>query len=190
MKNRQDWEMGSALIRLRELMRLNFLENSDNLKSTLYQSVFIEVLIHLNYLLTRWKENKLEPEISQYDDIDNYKTLENGGYNDIISLVRYFRNAACHAESNKREVRNPMPKKDEPQIIAFIFQSGDGKSVKTGLHNYCKYEDDTAALMGDHVLYIKRHLIKAYQEIYDNMLSLPRFGAYKQLIQFRIDAGR
>ena len=39
--------------------------------------------------------------------------------------------------------------------------------------------------MGDHVLYMKRHITRAYDEIYKNLLLIPVFQPYEKLIQLR-----
>jgi len=180
------FEIDSTLIRLRNIMRLNFLENPENINSPFYNSVIIEALIHLNFLLQQALKPEISIPINFTDDIPEYQNANRRkeNYYDITTLIRFFRDAACHNITSKRQTR------DESQTISFVYQTGKTGKKNSGIKHLCKYDDDIALLMGDHVLYIRRHLTRAYDEICEKLLSLERFHAYKTLIDLRMTEGR
>src|SRR5690349_21092282 len=108
MQADQVWEMGSTLTRLREILRSDFLVSPANRRSPFYNSVFIEALVHLNYLLITWKRQGSIPQIDFAEDIEPYECAEDSrrSYSDITGLVRYFRNAACHSDSSARMTKD------------------------------------------------------------------------------------
>ena len=72
------------------------------------------------------------------------------------------------------------------QYISFVFQTGSTPKYKDmPLPHLCKYDDDIAAVFGQHVLYVSRHLHRAYTELSEKVLSIPKFRPYKRLIDFK-----
>lgn len=68
--------------------------------------------------------------------------------------------------------------------IRFVLHKGLKEiDESTGMPHLCKYHDDIAILMGHHILYVNRHIKRAYNEALDIILSLPEFRLYKKFIE-------
>lgn len=77
-------------------------------------------------------------------------------YDEITSLVAYFRNAACHNGSPNRRTQKGF-------LFANNVFAGDG------------YRDDITIIIGDSKLFVNRHLVRLYKE------TLRKFVGYEEL---------
>jgi hypothetical protein len=143
-------EVSATIKRVAVLFSLGFeITDRKNIHETYYFSVITEVLIHLNDLAQKLKN--IDDGIYFTDDIPTTKD-----YSEVTSLIRYFRNAACHNGSPKRRTQKGF-------LYANNVFAGD------------EYTDDITIIMGDSKLFVNRHLVRLYKEI------LIKFTGYKEL---------
>jgi hypothetical protein len=117
----------------------------------LRESVFTEIMIHLNDLLQGLKNSH---RVNFKDDIPDD--------HDITDLINSVRNAVCHIQSGER-------KADKKNNIILSFCIVDGLCPNAinihGIELGCDYSDDMAFLYGTHRVYWKRHIIRVIEEI-------------------------
>lgn len=106
--------------------------------------------------------------ISFQDDIDQTEELHGDGLHDITNFIRYLRNAVCHINNDKRNVGNVT-------ISFMMIGGGSEPSNIAGRIIVNKYPDDACIVLGTKQLYIKRHLIKVYEELKTAYLAIPEF---------------
>jgi hypothetical protein len=129
------------------------------------QSVLIEILVNLKDLLK--KAEILGNRISFTDDVvpDTNPRMK---INDVTDLISSFRDAACHNDSYRRAVGQG--------IISFSEMRGKGILFNiSGKEIGCAYDDDIAIIMGDKVLYYKRHIERAFLEAEAFLEPISRF---------------
>jgi hypothetical protein len=165
--------VGMTLLQLEKLINQGFIEDPENIKHWYYTSVMIAVLVHLDFILQ--EINNMGAEIDFTDDIPTYKGNRRDAYHNVTTLLHFFRNAACHAATTKRLT----PKK---AMMAFVYQHGL-KPDRLGMPHLCQYEDDIAMLMGHHVLYVKRHILRAFKEAKTYLGKREEFGLFMAYIE-------
>ena len=168
VNNRQTkFEVQSNFNRLNILFNTNFIQNYLNTIHPFYLSVLIEMLIILDDLLSKIKEIN---RVAFKDDVPQDVKLYGDSKNDITDFVRYFRNAVCHINNDKRAVGDTI------NVISFCMSVGVGKLFETDeVHVGGKYEDDACLMMGDKQLYIKRHITRVYEELKLIYFAIPEF---------------
>jgi len=150
----RQFEVLCALVSANKLLNSKILWQSER---PVYQdAVLTEVLVNLNFCLLHAKFN-LKSEIVFSDDIIIRTEISN-----VTELIRFFRNAACHHESPNKyfeDINNPKHNKS-------IFNTMFGKGIEQ-IDSRCesKYDDDVAFFCGINVLYLKRHIERAYDEV-------------------------
>jgi|SRR3989344_3852598 len=116
------------------------------------EPVFVSIILKFNNLLQKFSQ--LENRIVFKDDISV-------GDIDITELIRRVRNAIGHLDSNENMLN------DESQC-KFVFNVVSGKMqnafVINGKSYGSDYEDDIAVFYGEYRIYLKRHIVKAFQE--------------------------
>jgi len=152
MNNNLKSEITVSINRTKELLDSKILwETKEN---KFKQSVLIEVLINLKDLLIK-SDKHLGKRISCTDDIipdDKLKIY------DLTGLISNFRDASCHNDSFRRKYGS--------SVLSFNSLSGKGVLMQIGdLVIESKYEDDIIYNMGTNVLYLKRHIEKAFIEL-------------------------
>lgn len=137
------------------LRRLNDLIESkilwEDLSIIYRQSVYIEILIVMRDLLK--KMEKLNSRITFAEDV---KIRANDKICDVTDLIIKFRNAACHINSPKKFY--------EDKVFAFIELRGK-KANEYDTRIFSEYDDDIAFVMGQDVLYLKRHIERVFSDI-------------------------
>ena len=168
--------IGNAIIRLNNIFNLKFIQDQTNIKSPFYTSVIIETIILLNYLLEQADIKSVgltfNTDIKEYIGTGRQKSHS---YNDITTLLYFFRNAICHPDAITR-----FETFDKNGVVSFFYQKGTESN--SGITHHCKFNDDIAILMGDHVLYVIRHIKRAYDEVSEKLLSLNQLHVYKMLL--------
>lgn len=146
-------EIRSALDRTRKLIDSKILWDTKS-KKVYRKSVLIEVLIHMKDLLIK-SEKYLEKRISFKDDVIPDEVLK---ITDVTDLISNFRDAACHNDSFRREFGS--------NVMSFNEIVGKGTFMQIGDTIIgSEYEDEIAFNMGQNILYLKRHIEKAFQEL-------------------------
>lgn len=151
-------EIQSSLNRTRDLIESKILWNTSGL--IFKNSVLIEILINMKDLLIK-SEKHLNKRISFTDDVVQDERLK---IIDVTDLISNFRDAACHNDSFRR--------KFETTVLSFNEIAGKLVLMKIGdviIGN--KYSDDIAFNMGINILYLKRHLERAFFEVEDGFMS-------------------
>ncbi len=147
------FEIEQSLSRLKTLIESKVLWDTTG-NNLFRQSVLIEVLIHLKDLLIK-SEKHLNIRIDFIEDINPDNNLK---IFDVTSLISNFRDACCHNDSFRRKHKS----------MVSSFNEASGKSILFSIDNIdigCKYDDDIVFIMGINVLYLKRHIERAYFEL-------------------------
>lgn len=134
-------------------------------------SVYVEVLVHLKDLIEKAK--LIGSRLNFSDDIKEDPILK---IKDISDLIPNFRNAACHTNSYR--------KFDNEKSFSFIEIRGIGQ-LNGHPEVRCEYDDDIAFVMGKNVLYLKRHIERAFLELTEIFRN--HFG--NSLINFALNQG-
>lgn len=125
------------------------------------KSVFIELLILLNYVLQKLSIKKCR--INWSDDVEITEKNK-----DITDLVNCLRNAACHNDSQENIVCDTG--------IKFVFNRFTGKcpnamDIGGGKKLGNEYVDDLAFYYGDKRIYLIRHIKRLLEELPDRIGS-------------------
>lgn len=151
----------SNIFRIEELLQSGIFESS-NAGHLLQQSAFIELIICLRDLLA--KVEKYGKRISFKDDV-----LENEYVHDISDAIRSVRDACCHIDSFKRHFDGNKNRG------SFLVAYGKCNLVHIGdLELKSEYEDDVAVFYGKNRLYMKRHVIRSFEEAKEQLMPLLR----------------
>ena len=115
-------------------------------------SVFTEVLIHLKDLCI--KANDLGKRLTSTQDV--VIRTEKPKIQDVTDLISNFRDAACHMDTFRKHCGEK----------AFSFVEIRGKGVYRQYPDIqSEYEDDIAFIMGENILYLKRHIEKSFDDL-------------------------
>jgi hypothetical protein len=130
-----------------------------NQQHPLRQSAFIELMICLNDLLAKAKNEA--QRVSFTDDV-------NPEVGDITDLVALIRNAACHIPSRTRHVDNFGNR----LLLMTVYGRFPHAFVANGVDLGCDYEDDLAFFYGNEKIYFTRHIVRAFTEVRAKLLLL------------------
>jgi len=152
-------EIETDIDRITQILKCDIF-SQQNCRHPLLQAAFIELIIRLRDLL--YKCDKFDGRVNFSDDVVYLKYKDYYGkekeVKDITDAVAYIRNAACHIESELNFL--------DPNII-FIFNVAYGKHniISTPKKNLTSdYGDDVRFFYGEQKLYLKRHIIRAFEE--------------------------
>ncbi|MEO8435894.1 MAG: hypothetical protein ABI596_13425 [Pyrinomonadaceae bacterium] len=132
----------------------------------LRESAFIELLIRLHDLLQHLV--KLNKRISFTDDVNQF--TGNPKVKDITDAIRECRHAVCHMRANASYITpdgKPAPRGSHKGCSQLLFCCKVGKGVLLQTPRYSissDYDDDMCFFYGAHKLYLKRHIIRAFEE--------------------------
>ena len=144
-------ECRKTIDRITELINCGIF-NDGNRGHVLFWSAFIELMICLRDLLR--KSEKYATRISFTDDI-----LTNDYVKDVHDAVVAMRDAGCHIDSYKKHLGKPQYR------ASFIVVRGKGKPFSIGgIEPSSDYEDDLTFFHGMNRLYMKRHILRAFEE--------------------------
>jgi len=118
----------------------------------LLPSALTELLIRIRDLLA--KAEKYAQRVSFTDDV-----IVKGKVNDVTGLIAFVRDAVCHIDSGKND-------HDEVQArVSFNVVFGKACLAElNGVRIESEHEDDVAFFFGAQRLYLRRHLVRAYNE--------------------------
>ncbi len=149
IKDRQDCE--SNIRRIEELINCGIF-NQENSGNILQMSAFIDLMICMRDLMH--KTEKYAQKIDFNDGI-----LTNNYVNDVSDAIRAVRDACCHIDSFKRNFD------ENGNRGSYNVAYGKCNFMKIGeLELNSEYEDDIAVFYGANRLYLKRHIIRAFEE--------------------------
>jgi hypothetical protein len=123
----------------------------EGLQSPFIRPSITQMLIELSDTLQ--KANKAGRRVSFRDDV-----FDGGANWDVTDLISNCRNAACHVSSGKHQFNQNK----------FTFNMAIGYSPNAfhlnGTTIGCEYADDAAVFWGGMKLFLKRNLLRAYDE--------------------------
>lgn len=147
--DRQDCE--GNIRRIREILGSGIF-NSNNAGHLLQQSAFIDLMICLRDLMH--KTERYAKRIDFKDDI-----LTNNYVKDVTDAITAVRDACCHIDSFKKLFD------DRGNRGSYMVAYGKCNLAKINdLELKSDYEDDTAVFYGTNRLYLKRHIVRAFNE--------------------------
>lgn len=141
----------------------------------LVKSAFIEVMICLRDLTV--KAEKFGTRISFTDDV--VITPET---HDVTALIKFVRDALCHIGIYNHFVI--------PDQIKASFNINYGKGARMPFQPYSDielvsdYDDDICFFFGLHKIYLRRHILRAFEDARQQLLPLPVLDAQPHKILF------
>jgi hypothetical protein len=148
-QDRQD--IDADIRRIEELFSSGIFD-SPNSGHVLLRSAFVDLMICLRDLLHKCE--KYASRVSFTDDV-----LVNGYVHDVTDLVTTIRDACCHIDSFKRlfDTRGNRG--------SFLVGYGKVKLLKMGdVELQGDYEDDIAVFFGTNRIYLRRHVVRSFEE--------------------------
>lgn len=152
-------DIESSIRRLNELLSCGIWapENSGHI---LFRAAFIEILIALRDLM--YKAEKYVERISFVDDIQLTDHIK-----DVSDLIKYVRDALCHPDSPNHYVEKGKIKASFNVIfgVGCLLKMPDFE--QSSLHS-----DDVCFFFGSQRIYLKRHIVRAYEEARTKLVPL------------------
>ena len=131
----------------------------ENAGHVFFRSAFIDLLISLRALM--YKSERYAKRISFTDDI-----LETDKVKDVSDLIKYVRDALCHPDSDNHKI-------GEGNIATFNVIFGKGCLMQFGdFRQESLYDDDIYLTFGGQGIYLRRHIIRAYEEAKVSLMPL------------------
>lgn len=133
-----------------------------NANNALLRAAFIEILIDLRDLMH--KTEHFATRIAFDEDVNKTKTVT-----DVSDLIKHVRDALCHPDSENHyiEVRHGKIKS------TFNVAWGKVHLISTwDFEQSSKYEDDICFFFGSHGIYLKRHIVRAFDEAKAQLIPL------------------
>lgn len=123
-----------------------------NKEHPLIKSAFIEVMVCLRDLMAKTKD--YGTRITFTEDMVVTSKIK-----DITELVTFVRNALCHIES-----ANNFAIPDQIKAsFDIVYGKGTDKRAD-GIELVSEYTDDTCFFFGLHKIYLRRHILRAFEE--------------------------
>lgn len=152
-------EIQESIRRIEELLASEIFlpQNSD---SPLVRSAFIETLVCLRDLM--YKTEKYAERINFDDDIVKTDKIK-----DVTDTIKYVRDALCHLDSDKHYVEkgNIRASYNVAYRKVRLLKLGDFEQASD-------YDDDVCFFFGSQKIYLKRHIIRAFEEARRRLLPL------------------
>lgn len=144
-------EIASSIDRINKLLDCGIFAPAHS-RNVLFRAAFIEILIALRDLM--YKAEKNASRVSFDDDVKKTAQVK-----DVSDLIKYVRDALCHPDSDNHFL--------EPGNIKASFTVGFGKVglMKIGdFEQVSMYEDDICFFFGSQGIYLRRHIVRAFDE--------------------------
>ena len=163
-------DIESSIRRTDELLSCGIFQ-PQNSRNVLFRAAFIELLIGLRDLM--FKTEKFASRISFEDDVRQTDQVR-----DVSHLIKYVRDALCHPDSDNHYIEVGNMK------ATFNVAFGRANLLKIGdFEQSSKYEDDICFFFGSQEIYLKRHVIRAFDEAKVKLLPLLRAAEAEQRAQ-------
>lgn len=134
--------------------------NPNNADHPLLRAAFVELLINLRDLM--YKAEKYASRISFTDDVTVTQQVT-----DVTGLIKYVRDALCHPDSDNHYVEAGNIK------ATFNVIFGKGTLLKMGdFEQSSPHQDDTCFLFGSQRIFLRRHILRAYDEARNKLVPL------------------
>jgi hypothetical protein len=145
-----EYEIDDSLTVIEQLLSSGIF-NSQNARSIFFKPAFISVLISLRDLM--YKSEKYSSRIAFADDV-----IQVGKVNDVSDLIKFVRDALCHPDSDNHYVEDGIKSSFN------VFFGGGSIAQVGGQRQENSYDDDICFYFGPHRIYLRRHIIRAFEE--------------------------
>jgi len=134
--------------------------NSAGTANVLFESAITHLLININDLLQKARVDG--KRIGFTDDVNLPE-----GSSDVTDLVKICRNAACHVSSGEHM--------SDTNKFSFCVMAGLNPSAFTvnDVTMGCDYADDFAIYYGTTRIYVKRHMLRAFEQVAAAYTGMP-----------------
>lgn len=152
-------DIESAIQRIEELLGCGIFQ-SQNSRNVLFRAAFIELLIALRDLM--YKTQKYSSGIAFDDDVKKTEKIK-----DVSDLIKYVRDALCHPDSESNYI--------EAGNIKATFNVAFGKANLLRIGDFeqsSQYQDDICFFFGSQGIYLKRHIVRAFEEAKSKLLPI------------------
>ena len=152
-------DVESAIHRIDALLSCGIFQ-PQNSHNVLFRAAFIELLIALRDLM--YKSEKFSTRIAFVDDVKRTEKI-----NDVSDLIKYVRDALCHPDSENHYIEVGNIKS------TFKVAFGKVKVLKMGdFEQSAQYQDDICFFFGSQGIYLKRHIMRAFEEAKSKLLPI------------------
>lgn len=137
----------------------------ENLHHPWRHAAMIMLFVFLRDLMS--KAETYSQRVSFTDDI-----VITAKVKDVTGAITFFRDALCHLNSPKSFL---LPKAPvwKLRAITILYEKGRGVAIPGyppgTMFPHSDYEDDICFICGEQKLYLKRHIIRAYEEAKDKL---------------------
>jgi len=152
-------DIEGSIRRIDELLACGIFQPAHS-RNVLFRAAFIELLIAMRDLM--YKAEKYASRISFDDDVH-----ETAQVTDVSDLIKFVRDALCHPDSDNHYI--------EAGNIKSTFNVAFGKVnvMKIGdFEQASKYQDDICFFFGSHGIYMRRHIVRAFEEAKAKLVPL------------------
>jgi len=152
-------DIESSFRRIDELLMCGIFE-PNNSGSPLVRSAITELLILVRDLMAKAKIFAEPVEFS--DDVNVTDRVKN-----VSDAIKFVRDAICHVDSENRNHEECNAR------LSCNIVYGRCNMLKIGdVEIKSEYEDDICFFFGNQKLYLRRHIIRAYEEAKEKLLPL------------------
>lgn len=154
-------DVQSSLRRVEELLGCGILAQ-EHMGNVLFRAAFVEILINMRDLM--FKCSRYSERIAFDDDVKkaSYPNPNGKGewqLKDVSDLLKYVRDAICHPDSQNHYVDGGNIK------FSFNVAFGSGRIMQTPDDEFTSdYDDDICFFFGGQKIYLKRHIVRAFEE--------------------------
>lgn len=154
MSYHHEHEIKYALDRSRIIIDSNGLHLSDGVFFKL--SIYMELMIHLNFLLQVCKKEPFNHKINWNDDM---QLSGNSNIKGITDLINNFRNGLCHLDSDRKNA-------DRNKNAILFSHLGPNQKIKiSDFEIKNPYNDDIGFVHGKEIVFLRRHIWRIYDEL-------------------------
>ena len=152
-------DISNSLNRIEELLQCDIFE-PQNSTSPLVTSALTELVILVRDLMAKAKKYAAPVEFA--DDVNATGKVKN-----VSDAIKFVRDAVCHVDSGNHDHEECNAR------LSFNIAYGKWSFAKIGpVELKSDYEDDVCFFFGSQKLYLKRHIIRAYEEARKKLLPL------------------
>jgi len=152
-------DIETSFRRVDEILRCGIFE-PDNARNPLVRSALTELLILLRDLLAKSKLAGVPVEFA--DDVTITARVKN-----VSDSVKFVRDAICHVDSDNHNHEECNAR------LSYNIAYGKCNLMKIGdVEVKSDYADDVCFFFGGQKLYLRRHIVRAFEEVKEKLLQL------------------
>ncbi|MEK7678884.1 MAG: hypothetical protein AAB356_01705 [Deltaproteobacteria bacterium] len=152
-------DIESSFNRVEKILRCGIF-SPENMEHPLVQSALTELLIRVRDLMEKAKIYAGAVDFT--DDVNITDRVKN-----VSEAIAFVRNAICHIDSENHYYEECNAR------ISYTFAYGQVNLISIGdVQIRSKYEDDVCFFFGSQKLYLKRHIVRAYEEAKKKLIPI------------------